>query len=103
MAGTVEWREPPGRDRLGRRTVAGPRSHVYADLAQKLKDNPGRSALILTFPAEEEDKGRQVAVNINRHRYAAFRDPAFSAESHAEANALGERVLNVYAVYDPED
>lgn len=80
------WREPPKGKRPYR---------MYMNEAQQLRDNPGKPAVIKSFPVHSGSQPRDLVAAINLGKYTAFRPAgAFEAESHTEGD-----VVNVYAKY----
>jgi hypothetical protein len=87
----IVWREPP---------VPKGQPADLATVAQGLRENPGRSALVRTFPLTEGgvSAAHSMAHNINKGRYKSFRPAGeFTATSATEEDGA-----NVYVTWTGE-
>ena len=85
--GNLTRRDPPqGRGRK-------PGQAVLAEEAEFLREHPGESYLIQTFPLERAAAARSMGVGIREARYQAFRP----AGSFGARTATEDGKVNVYA------
>lgn len=63
-AANLVWEEPPTTEH---------RHGKYADFAQALRENPGRHAVIATFPAGNKKRGWSLSNTINSGKLIDFR------------------------------
>lgn len=86
--GELVFQEPPEKSR---REVWA----EYDNMAAKLRANPGKSAIVRTFPLDRMQAARDLSANIRSARNTAFGPKgAFESSSHIEGD-----VVNVYATY----
>lgn len=76
----------------------------YEAMAAGLRANPGKSAVVRTFPIDREQAARDLSANIRSARNTAFGPKgAFESSSHIEPvdpkEPEGTQVVNVYACY----
>lgn len=79
-AANLVWEEPPTTEH---------KHGKYADFAQALRENPGRHAIITTFPAESKKRGWSLSNTINAGKLVDFR-PGDTGAFKATCRSTGD-------------